>query len=93
MTVVPTITSFIGEEFAPGSAGFEWVRPQDGQVVGRIAEAGKSGVDAAVAAASAAFAAHRKAPAHQRIAWLKAGAAGLSEKPEVRAKRITGDEG
>jgi acyl-CoA reductase-like NAD-dependent aldehyde dehydrogenase len=93
MTTVPAITSFIGEEIAPGSAGFEWVRPQDGQVVGRIAEAGKSGVDAAVAAAKAAFAANRKAPAHQRIAWLKAGAAVLTKNAEELATLICEDVG
>ncbi len=48
-------------------------------LIGNIAESGKAGVDQAVKAASAAFAAHRKTPAHQRIAWLKAAAARLGQ--------------
>jgi acyl-CoA reductase-like NAD-dependent aldehyde dehydrogenase len=93
MTRVPDITSFIGEEIPAGKSGFEWVRPQDGQVVGRIAEAGASGVDAAVAAAKSAFAENRKSPAHKRIAWLKAGAAVLTKNAEELATLICEDVG
>ena len=59
MTRVPDISSFIGEELPADEAGFDWVRPQDGKIVGRIAEAGAAGVDAAVKAAKAAFLANR----------------------------------
>ena len=78
MTAVPGISSFIGGEELRGVSAFDFVRPQDGKLIGRIAEAGEPGVEAAVRAASAAFAAHRKAPLHQRIAWLKSAAAALT---------------
>lgn len=94
MTIVPTLTSFIGEaEVSPGQGGFDFVRPQDGQLIARISEAGESGVNAAVEAAKLAFAAHRKAPAHQRIAWLKAAAASLAKSAEEVAWLISEDVG
>jgi acyl-CoA reductase-like NAD-dependent aldehyde dehydrogenase len=93
MTAVPDISSFIGEESPAGKVGFEWVRPQDGQVVGRIAEAGKSGVDAAVKAAKIAFAENRRSPAHKRISWLKAGAAALTKNADELANLICEDVG
>jgi acyl-CoA reductase-like NAD-dependent aldehyde dehydrogenase len=93
MTAVPDISSFIGEEIPAGKVGFEWVRPQDGQVVGRIVEAGKSGVDAAVKAAKIAFAENRRSPAHKRISWLKAGAAALTKNADELANLICEDVG
>jgi acyl-CoA reductase-like NAD-dependent aldehyde dehydrogenase len=93
MTAVPDISSFIGEEIPAGKVGFEWVRPQDGQVVGRIAEAGKSGVDAAIKAAKIAFAENRRSPAHKRISWLKAGAAALTKNADELANLICEDVG
>ena len=93
MTRVPDISSFIGEELPADEAGFDWVRPQDGKVVGRIAEAGAAGVDAAVKAAKAAFLANRMSPTHQRIAWLKSGAAVLTKHAEELAQLISEDVG
>src|SRR5690349_10656069 len=85
MQVVPAITSFIGAEITAGSNGFDLVRPQDGRTIGHIDEAGEAGVDAAVKTAKEAFAANRKAPTHQRMAWLKAGAMALTRNAEVLA--------
>jgi acyl-CoA reductase-like NAD-dependent aldehyde dehydrogenase len=87
------IVSFIGEELPPGEIGFEWVRPQDDQVVGRIAEAGAAGVDAAVKAAKLAFEANRGSGTHKRIAWLKAGAATLTKNADELAELICEDVG
>lgn len=92
MTAVPDITSFVGEEL-PGTDGFDFVRPQDGKTIGRIIEAGDPGVAAAVKAAGAAFAANRKSPAHQRVAWLKAAAAALTGAAEEIAQIICEDVG
>ncbi len=93
MTVVPEISSFIGGEELSGTSAFDFVRPQDGKLIGRITEAGEPGVEAAVRAASAAFAAHRKAPLHQRIAWLKAAAAALTAAADEIALLICEDVG
>jgi len=93
MQVLPAITSFIGTEITAGSNGFDLIRPQDGKTIGRIDEAGDAGVDAAVKAAKEAFAANRKAPTHQRIAWLKAGAMALIRNAEVLAATICEDVG
>lgn len=94
MTAIPTIGSFIGgREVGHHSAAFDLVNPQDSSVIARIAEAGALGVDAAVAAAKSAFAAHRKAPIHQRAAWLKAAAAALAQANEEFARLICEDVG
>jgi acyl-CoA reductase-like NAD-dependent aldehyde dehydrogenase len=88
------ITSYIdGSDAEPGAAGFDLVNPQDGRVIGRIDEAGEAGVAKAVAAAQATFLANRKAPLHQRIAWLKAAAEILGRTGEELAKIICEDVG
>jgi acyl-CoA reductase-like NAD-dependent aldehyde dehydrogenase len=77
---LPLYTSFIdGKTVECAQSFFDLVTPHDGQIVGRIAEAGRDGVDIAVKAASLAFARHRKQPAHVRIGWLRAAAKALLE--------------
>lgn len=86
--------SFIdGKTIEPGTAGFDLVAPQDGKIVGKIVEAGKAGVDKAVAAAGAAFAQHRKQPAHLRIGWLRAAAKALLDNADDLAETICTDVG
>jgi acyl-CoA reductase-like NAD-dependent aldehyde dehydrogenase len=92
MQIAP-ITSFIGEDIPAGKIGFDLVRPQDGQAIGHIDEAGETGVEAAVKVATAAFAANRKSPTHQRVAWLKAGAAVLTKNADELAALICEDVG
>jgi len=92
MQIAP-ITSFIGEDIPAGTIGFDLVRPQDGQAIGHIDEAGEPGVEAAVKVAKAAFAANRKSPTHQRAAWLKAGAAALTKNADELAALICEDVG
>ncbi len=88
------IRSFIGGQHADhGSAGISLIRPQDGAVIGHIAEAGAEGVDAAVAAARTAFAGHRKTPLHARIGWLTAAARALEGSAEELAQIICEDVG
>jgi acyl-CoA reductase-like NAD-dependent aldehyde dehydrogenase len=93
MSIIPDITSFIGGEEPRGTQAFDFVRPQDGKLVGRIVEAGAEGVEAAVRVASAAFAKHRKSAVHERIGWLKAAATALIHDAEEIAQLICEDVG
>jgi len=94
VSTVSRIGSFIGaRDVVHDGASFDLVGPQDGAIIARIAEAGRSGVDAAVAAAKAAAAAHRKSPIHQRAAWLKDAAAALAGANEEFARIICEDVG
>jgi acyl-CoA reductase-like NAD-dependent aldehyde dehydrogenase len=90
------LSDFVGGRFVPVSddAGMlDLIDPKDGRLIGRIAESGKAGVDRAVKAASIAFAAHRKQPAHQRIAWLKIAATTLTKANAEIAALICEDVG
>lgn len=88
------ISSYVGgRSLDHQGGGFALVRPQDGTVIGEIAEAGKSGVEAAVTAAKACFAAQRKAPLHRRVDWLKGAAAALATAADEVAKLICEDVG
>jgi acyl-CoA reductase-like NAD-dependent aldehyde dehydrogenase len=90
----PLYASFIDGNIAEDArTTFDLISPQDGKVVGRIAEAGQAGVDKAVAAASAAFAKHRKQPTHVRIGWLKAAATALLQARDDIAATICTDVG
>lgn len=93
MASIPVISSFLGEEKPSDTPTFDQIRPQDGQIIGRISEAGQSGVDAAVAIATAAFAAHRTSPVHQRVGWLKSAAEALSQTVDEIAALICEDVG
>jgi len=94
MTQSSSIVSFIGGRDAEAnSGGFDLVNPQDGSVIGKISEAGEVGVNAAVAAAQAAFNANRKSPIHQRVAWLKAAAVALGKAGDELAEIICADVG
>jgi acyl-CoA reductase-like NAD-dependent aldehyde dehydrogenase len=93
MSIVPEIASFIGREELRGTEAFDFVRPQDGKLIGRIIEAGADGVEAAVRVASAEFRQHRKSAMHERIGWLKDGAAALLRDAENLAALICEDVG
>ncbi|MCP3395328.1 aldehyde dehydrogenase family protein [Bradyrhizobium sp. CCGB12] len=92
--ISPLYASFIDGNIAEDARNvFDLIAPQDGKIVGRIAEAGQPGVDKAVAAASAAFAGHRKQPTHVRIGWLKAAAKALLQTSDDIAAIICTDVG
>src|SRR6202008_1164576 len=57
-----TASNFIPGASVAAASQIEFRRPQDGTVIGRIDEAGKAGVDAAVISAGEAFRRHRKVP-------------------------------
>jgi acyl-CoA reductase-like NAD-dependent aldehyde dehydrogenase len=91
---LPLFSAFIdGKVSESGGPSFDLVNPQDGSVIGRIAETGVDGVDQAVKAAGAAYAANRKQPTHQRIAWLKNAAAALTAASTDIAATICADVG
>lgn len=83
------------DEDAAGDGGdlIELIGPYKGNLIGRIAEAGQGGVERAVEAASAAFAANRRRPAHERIAWLQNAAAALEQSGDRIARLICEDVG
>ncbi len=91
---LPLYASFFdGKIAAADTPAFDLIAPHDGKAIGRIAEAGRAGVDKAVAAASAAFARHRKQPTHVRIGWLRAAAKALLEASDEIAATICTDVG
>jgi acyl-CoA reductase-like NAD-dependent aldehyde dehydrogenase len=91
---LPVYASFIdGQARELACPTFDLITPQNGHVVGRIAESGRDGVELAVKAAAAAFNAHRKQPAHVRIGWLKMAAAALIKAADDIAATICADVG
>jgi hypothetical protein len=93
---LPHFTDFVGGlPVAADRSGtaIDLIAPQTGQTIGMIAESGNSGVDRAVAAASAAFAATRRQPTHQRIAWLNTAAQALAKANDEIAALICEDVG
>ena len=94
MSDLPRISSFLGGEPAPAGAGtFNLIDPQSLKPIGAIVEAGEAGVAAAVQLAKAAFEANRKAPVHQRVKWLRDGAAALRKAVDEIAPVISQDVG
>jgi len=88
------IASFIpGVAVPPAGSHFDLVRPADGAVTGRIAEAGEKGVELAVASAKRAFAGLRKNTVHQRVQWLGQAAAALRSNAAELAELISEDVG
>ncbi len=89
-------TGFVGGKPAaadPSSTELDLIAPQTGQPIGTVTESGASGVDRAVAGGSVAFAANRKQPTHQRIAWLNAAANTLRNAGDEIAALIREDVG
>ena len=93
---LPRFTDFVGGKSTAADqsvSGFDLVAPQTGRSIATIAESGKTGVDRAVAAASAAFAVNRKQPTHQRITWLNTAANALKNAGDEIAALICEDVG
>ncbi|MDP9282639.1 MAG: aldehyde dehydrogenase family protein [Chloroflexota bacterium] len=82
----PRLSSFISGRYDDGdSAGdFEVFDPATGKLIARVAEAGPAGVDRAVAAGEAAFAAWRAMPARDRAALVQE----LAQRIERNAERL-----
>src|SRR5260370_12658336 len=88
-----TASSFIPGAPVAATSQPELKRPQDGTVIGRIDEAGKAGVDAAVISAKEAFRRHRKTPLATRVEWLKAAAKAVRSHAAELADLISEDVG
>jgi acyl-CoA reductase-like NAD-dependent aldehyde dehydrogenase len=90
---IAEIRPYIGGPSQIGSVPFDHIRPVDGKVIAKIFEAGAEGVEAAVTLAFSVFQANRKAPVHQRVAWLHAAATAITGKAEEIAALISEDVG
>lgn len=86
-------TSFIPNVTLADQTFTDFQRPQDGASIGRIAEAGAEGVDAAVTSAGDTFRKHRKTPLAVRLGWLKAAAEALRANANEIAELISEDVG
>jgi acyl-CoA reductase-like NAD-dependent aldehyde dehydrogenase len=86
-------SSFIAGEPVAAASQTEFRRPQDGIIIGRIDEAGKAGVDAAVISAADTFRQYRKAPLATRVEWLKAAAKAVRAHATELADLISEDVG
>lgn len=91
--MVQAINSFVPGQIVPSQGGYDLVRPEDGVLIGRIAEAGEAGVAVAVASARAAYTAHRNTPVHRRAKWLRDAATALLSDAENVAVLIAEDVG
>ncbi len=93
-SALPVFADFVGgNQTTGGNHTFDLIGPQDGKIIGQIAESGAAGVDRATKAAAVAFAANRKQSAHHRIAWLKAAASALIKAGDQIAPLICEDVG
>lgn len=91
---LPVFADFIdGKITVVTSPSFVLINPRNGAAIGRISESGATGVDGAVKAAAAAYAANRKQPAFKRIAWLRAAAEALTAASAEIAATICEDVG
>ena len=89
------ILNFIDGEFRPPCSGryLPDVNPATGQVIAEIAESGPEDVDAAVAAASRAFASWRRTPAEERSRLLLRVAELIEENFDELARLESEDSG
>ena len=78
---------------ATGEALLEFRCPASGSVTARIRDCGAETVERAVRGAAAAFAAHRRAPRHRRVSWLRAAAEALRLHQEELAGIVCADVG
>ncbi|MBV2180833.1 MAG: NAD-dependent succinate-semialdehyde dehydrogenase [Castellaniella sp.] len=69
------------------------VNPATGQVIGRVAHAGKADLDRALAAAQQGFEAWRATSAHERAATMRRAAALLRERADDIARLLTLEQG
>ncbi|GAP35651.1 NAD-dependent succinate-semialdehyde dehydrogenase [Piscinibacter sakaiensis] len=69
------------------------VNPATGQVIGKVAKAGREDLDRALAAAERGFAAWRKVPAHERAAIMRRAAGLLRERADDIARVLTQEQG
>ncbi len=67
--------------------------PATGQVIGRVAHAGKADMDRALAAAQRGFDTWRKVPANERAALMRKAAALLRERADATAQLLTQEQG
>ncbi|MEZ4457264.1 MAG: aldehyde dehydrogenase [Gemmatimonadales bacterium] len=90
-----TIDNFIAGGARPPAGGgyLDLFEPATGQIIGRVADSGAADVDAAVAAARAAFPGWADTPAAERSRLLRAIADGIDARLEAFAQAESRDTG
>lgn len=83
----------IGTELRASQTVDQITSPFDGEVVGEVCVGTDRDMDDAIAAATEAFEVTRRMPTHERIAVLRATAAGLKRRAEEVAELITRESG
>jgi len=85
---------YIGGQWHPGGAGTAWAEsPSSGEAFASVAVGDRGDVDAAVAAASAAWPAWAGASAFDRAAWCERIVAGIRQRRDELARVLTLDQG
>lgn len=89
----PELKFLIGGEWRSAAPGEQVINPSDGSVIAPLPHAGRTELDAAIAAAEAGLEAWRKVPPAEREAILLRAAALLGERREAIAHGIALDQG
>ena len=85
---------YIGGQWRPGGAGTAWAEsPSSGEAFASVAIGDRGDIDAAVAAASAAWPAWAGASAFERAAWCERIVAGIRQRRDELARVLTLDQG
>jgi malonate-semialdehyde dehydrogenase (acetylating) / methylmalonate-semialdehyde dehydrogenase len=66
-TKYPTVRNYVGGRFAEGGSGLDVINPSDGTLLSRVPLSSAADVDAAVQAATEAFAGWSKTPIKERV--------------------------
>lgn len=85
--------AYLGGAWVTGERTIAVDNPATGAVIGHVPDLGAAEAEAAVAAASAAFAPWRKTPAKERAAVLKRWAALMHEHADDLARILTAEQG
>jgi succinate-semialdehyde dehydrogenase/glutarate-semialdehyde dehydrogenase len=94
-TAYPDTQLLIANEWADAASGktLDVLNPATGQVIGRVAHAGKDDLDRALAAAQKGFDTWRFTPAHERAALMRKAAGLLRERADSIARLLTQEQG
>ncbi|MCK0196236.1 NAD-dependent succinate-semialdehyde dehydrogenase [Ancylobacter sp. 6x-1] len=89
----PDTSLFIDGKWIPGPSSDPVLNPATGEEIGRVAHAGRAELDAALEAASRAFAKWSRVTAHERYKLLRKAGELLRERHEEIARIMTMEQG
>lgn len=91
----PDTRLLIANEWVDAASGktLDVLNPATGQVIGRVAHAGRDDLDRALAAAQRGFETWRFTPAHERAALMRKAAALVRERADAIARLLTQENG